>query len=199
MGHAVPEKALRLEQWIEAYGPLSHPWRDADDMTSRKTDYQKAYEEAVALPDAGRSAKALRSLLEDPRLVVVCGDSTVKAIKAKADELTKKDPAALAELQAEEELSSILWKEWSMHTLDDTRLILNGLKQLGASYPDTRYGDYAEGFYKRLMPSYEAALKQVEQMKIELQKQQEQKVKAKTGSRSRIPLMRKEGNHVSFE
>ncbi len=86
-----------------------------------------------------------------------------------------------------------------MTTLDDMRRILNALEQVGASYPDTRYGDYAEGFYQRLLPGYETSLKQVEQMKKELEKQEEWTGKAKTGSRSHIPRMRKEGNRISFE
>lgn len=172
VGHQEPSKAARLTQWLEAYGPLSHPWLDATTKDSKKAEYKKAYESVLAIADKATACRELRALLDDPRLVVACGAPTVKAIDLKLTALAQSDAAAGKALAAERIFYDLVWKEWNMKTFQDSQAIVEGYSRLSQAGSQTRYDDYAAKSYERLRPMVESAQKQMEQMKATQQKAQ---------------------------
>ncbi|MDD2597668.1 MAG: hypothetical protein PHO37_00375 [Kiritimatiellae bacterium] len=171
IGHQAPSKAARLMQWLEAHGALSHPWLDVAVKEARKAEYKGAYENALAMTDKTATCRALRALLDDPRLMVACGATTAKAIEQKLIALSKDDPLSARALAAEQMFYDLVWKEWNMKTFEDSRVIVEGYSRLSRAGSQTRYDDYAAKGYERLRPVYESAQKQMEQMKAAQQKE----------------------------
>jgi len=182
-GHQAPAKAVLLTQWLEAYGPMSHPWLDAAARESRKSEYKKAYESAVGLTDQTAACRELHSLLDDPRLLIACGSATVKAIEQKLTALAQSDAQAAKALAAERMFYDLVWKEWNMKTFDDSKVIVEGYKRLSQAGSQTRYDVYAAKSYERLIPMYQSAQKQMDQMK-ETQKKTQQKAPARPQMRN---------------
>jgi predicted esterase len=180
-GHRTPQKAERLAQWLEAYGPQSHPWVDSEEQARRKTDYKKGYESALALADKSAACAALRLLLDDPRLTVICGSNTRKAITGKLNALAKEDVLAMKLLKAEKTFYNLVWKEWQMRTFDETTVVVGGYSRLSKAATGTCYEIYAEKSYERLLPMYQQAQKQMDQVKVK-----QKSLQKKAPSRSRM-------------
>lgn len=179
LGHQVPQKAELLSRWLEAYGPLSHPWIDAKVIEDRKSAYKKSYEAALGNPDKEKSCKELQELLKDPRLVVVCGIKTRNAIEAKLNALAKTQPAVAKELTAERSFYDIVWREWNMQTIDDITAVIEGYSRLEEMAPDTSWAGYAQKSHDRLIPMYNSALKQMEGLKSRNKNRQQQPFRTK--------------------
>jgi len=183
LGHQVSERAARLAQWLEAYGPQSHAWIDGAEKESRKAEYKKAYESAVALADKTQACEGLRALLHDPRLLVACGSKTRKAIAGKLNIMAKDDAATMKLLKAEQFFYDLVWKEWRMKTVDDTQVVLDGYSRLAKAASGTGYEIYAQKSYERLLPMYSSARKQMEQIKAR-QKSVPRKIAPRTRMRN---------------
>jgi hypothetical protein len=183
LGHQSPDKATRLVQWLEAYGPMSHPWLDAAAKERRKAEYREVYKKVLELKDQSAVCRELRSLLDDPRLLVACGEATVKAIVFQLATLARSDAQAAKALEAERMFYELVWKEWNMKTLEDSQELVDGYSRLAQAGSQTRYDVYAAKSYERLHPMYEAAKKQMGQMK-EAQKKAQQKAPARPQMRN---------------
>ena len=165
LGHQAPQKAQRLVQWLEAYGPQSHPWIDGAEKELRKAEYKRTYEKALENTDKTAVCRELHSLLDDPRLVVACGVNTRKAIAEKLNALAKNDTAAAKELLVERTFYNLVWREWKMRTIDETQVVIDGYSRLQRYAPDSRYAGYAEKSHARLLPVYQSAQSQLKQLK----------------------------------
>jgi len=174
LGHQAPTKAALLTQWLEAYGPLSHPWLEPSVKEARRLEYKHSYDEALAMPDKNAACRKLRALLDDPRLAVACGAATVKAIEQKLTALAGSDAQAARALAAERTFFELVWKEWNMKTFEENREIVEGYSRLSQAGSQTRYDGYAARSYERLLPMYQSSQKQLDQMK-ESQKKAPQK------------------------
>ena len=165
IGHQVPTEAEGLQNWLEAYGPLSHPWQEDEVKTGRRESYRKAYEEALAFSDKEEACRELRKLIDDPRLLVVCGQKTRSAIVAKLNDLAKEAPDAARELRAESSFYEISWDEWNMKSVEETSEVLKGYERIRQTAPGTRWAGFAEKSHARLEPVYRSALQQMEAVK----------------------------------
>ena len=174
IGHQSPQKAKLLSQWLEAYGLLSHPWIESDEIQKRKEHYKYAYEKAVAQSDKSAACRDLKILLEDPRLRVACGEKTFRAIQSKLKSFAKSSPSIAKQLAAERSYYELVWKESKMKTLEETTVVVEGYQKLKKSAPDSRWAFYAEKSYARILPVYQAALEQLKSMKSQ-QKSSRQK------------------------
>ncbi len=170
VGHQVPPLAEGLVRWLEARGRLSHPWLETDEKNGLRDGYKKAYEDALAAPDAESVCRRLKELLLDPRLVVICGESTRDAIITKLTELAASSaPDAAREQKAEGMFYSVSWKEWKMTSIEETRDVIAGYAEIRQRAPESRWAAYAERSRERLVPVYESALRQREALKARQQ------------------------------
>ncbi len=165
IGHQVPQKGEMLALWLEAHGPLRHPWLDAEAIGKQRAAYKKQYEAALELSDQTALCHQLKALLDDPRLEIACGLKTCQAIESKMNLCAKSSPGFLKQLTAERVFYDLVGKEWCMTTIEATAAVVDGYSKLQNFAPGSKWAGYAQRSHARLVPVYHSALKQQGEIK----------------------------------
>jgi len=158
LGHAVPDHAPGLADWLEAAGPL-HAGRRRPATEEALVDwYRTAYASALQETNGILQHRVLLQLATNAKLAL-CGSTARRQVARRLKQLRAENDVAV-DWMTQQRLDELLWKEFKMDTLDDMQAVVDGLRGLAKEFPDTpsgaRAGAHAERVEAALTESREA-------------------------------------------